>query len=132
LFWNAFAFPPDVGHAFAAVYRRVLPASSFFRNGVPGGAESYAPLFDKAAAGIRQTSAFDEPEQWQFDWERPYTRAEWLDTVPTFGGHSQFAQGQLDELLGGLGDVVDNAGGTFTMGYVAVVVTTTRRVGGHR
>ena len=24
-----------------------------------------------------------------FDWERTYTRDEWLDQVPTFGGHSQ-------------------------------------------
>ena len=37
---------------------------------------------------MRQAGGFGEPQTWRFDWSRPYTRAEWLDVVPTFGGHS--------------------------------------------
>jgi SAM-dependent methyltransferase len=126
LFWNAFSFPPDFAKAFSAVYRRVLPELPFFQSGAPGGAAAYAPLFDKAISGIRQTGAFDEPAQWQFDWQRPYTRDEWLEQVPTFGGHSQIPPHKLAELLTGIGEVVDANGGSFIMGYTAVVITTRR------
>lgn len=126
LFWNAFSFPPDFAEASSAVYRRVVPEFPFFQNGAPGGVATYAPLFGKASDGIRQTRAFGEPVQWQFDWERPYTRNEWLEQVPTFGGHSQIPPDKLAELLTGIGDVIDAAGGNFTMGYTAVVITATR------
>ena len=126
LFWNVMSFPPDFAKGFSAVYQRVLPEFPFFQSGATGGAASYAPLFDKAIAGIRQTGAFDEPEQWHFDWERSHTRDEWLDTIPTFGGHSQIPPEKLAELLTGIGDVIDAAGGGITVGYTAVVVTATR------
>lgn len=126
LFWNAMGYPPDFAKGFSAVYRRVLPEFPFFQTGGPTGAASYAPLSDKAADGLRHTGAFTQPEQWQFDWERSYTTAEWLYAVPTFGGHSRLLPDQLAELLAGIGAVVDAAGGTFDMAYTAIVVTATR------
>ena len=127
LFWNAMAFPAELASGFAAVYRRVLPAFPFFQSGMPSGTEEpYTPLTAKAVAGIRQTQKFTDPEQWQFDWERAYTTKQWLDTVPTFGGHSRIPLETLGELLEELGHLIDDAGGTFTMGYTALVVTATR------
>ena len=126
LFWNVMAFPTEIGERFSAVYRHVLPDFPFFQNGSAGGIASYAPLLDKATDGLRQTSRFDEPELWQFDWERPYTREEWLEQVPTFGGHSQLRPEKLTELLAGIGEVIDSASGSFVMGYTAVVVTARR------
>ena len=125
VFWNAFQPPSDLAEAFAAVYRRVLPDSPVFRSAMPG-LETYSRLFDKAADGIRESSGFGEPERWQVDWERLYTKQEWLDQVPTFGGHSQFPPGKLEELLAGMGTAIDTAGGSFTMGYAAVAVTAAR------
>ncbi|MGH9061855.1 MAG: hypothetical protein ACRDZY_20430 [Acidimicrobiales bacterium] len=69
---------------------------------------------------------FAEPERWRLDWERSSTRDELLDAVPTFGGHSQFPPGQLEELLQGIGAAIDAVGGRFTMGYAAVTVTAAR------
>ncbi|MGH9090976.1 MAG: class I SAM-dependent methyltransferase [Acidimicrobiales bacterium] len=123
LFWNVMTFPADIGERFSAVYRQVFPEFPFFQNGTPGGIDSYAPLLDKAKDGLRRTRSFDEPEPWQFDWERPYTREEWLEQVPTFGGHSQIRPEKLTELLAGIGEMIDSAGGSFIMGYTAVVVT---------
>lgn len=125
LFWNVMSFPDAFDERFSAVYRRVLPEFPFFRSGAPGGIGSYSPLLDQATAGIRGTGSFSEPEQWQFDWERTYTRDEWLEQVPTFGGHSQIPPEKLADLLEGIGEVIDAAGGTFTMGYAAVVLTAT-------
>lgn len=125
LFWNVMAFPPEFAEGFSAVYRHVLPEFPFFQNGASSGVASYAAILDKTAEGIRQTGRFGEPEQWQFDWERRFTRGEWLEQVPTFGGHSRVPTKKLAELLTGIGDVIDAAGGGFTMGYAAVVVTAT-------
>lgn len=126
LFWNVMSFPPEFAEGFSAVYRRVLPEFPFFQSGSPGGTASYAPLTEKAVDGIGRSGAFTEPEQWQFDWGRSYTRDEWLEQVPTFGGHSQIPPEKLAELLSGIGDAIDAAGGSFLMGYNAVVVTACR------
>jgi hypothetical protein len=56
-------------------------------------------LCAKAANGIRQANAFGRPEQWRFDWEHSYARDEWLDQLPTFGGHGQFPPATLEEVL---------------------------------
>lgn len=102
----------------------MLPDSPFFR-GTSGELVAYSGQFTKSADGMREAGAFGEPEQWQFDWEQSYTRAEWLDLVPNSGGHIQFPPGTLEALLAGIGDAIDSVGGTFTMGYATVVVTTT-------
>ncbi|MGH9107345.1 MAG: hypothetical protein ACRDZX_16275 [Acidimicrobiales bacterium] len=94
--------------------------------GAPGGVASYAPLSDKAADGLRQAGEFSQPEQWQFDLERPHKTDEWLDAVPTFGGHNQVPPEKRAALLAGIGEVIDAAGGSFVMGYNAIVVTATR------
>lgn len=82
VFWNVFQPPPDVGEAFAAVYRQVLPDSPANLWAKPI-LDMYAPGFAKAADGIRAARTFGEPEQWRFDWDRPYTRDQWLEQVPT-------------------------------------------------
>jgi hypothetical protein len=75
---------------------------------------------------MRQAGAFGDPQEWRFDWDRPYTRREWLDVVPTFGGYNQIPLAKQEELLAGLGAAIDAVGGSFTMGYTAVVATAVR------
>jgi len=125
VFWNVQQPPPEVAEAFSEVYRRVLPDSPFSR-GVTPGLKPYSAFLTKAADGIRQASAFGEPQQWRFDWQQPYTREQWLDLVPTSGGHSQFPPDTLEELLSDIGAAIDAVGGSFTMGYAAVVVAAKR------
>ena len=125
VFWNAGQPPPDVTEAFAAVYRRVMPDLPFNPWAMPA-SDAYAVLCAKAADGIREAGAFGHPEQWRFGWQRPYTRAEWLDQLPTIGSHAQLPPAQLDELLAGTGGAIDAMGGSFTMRYTTVVVTAAR------
>jgi SAM-dependent methyltransferase len=130
VFNYVFQPPPDLAEAFAAVYRRVLPDSPVYRRVLPGLA-AYSAFFAKAADGMRQTGSFGDPEQWRFDWARAYTRDEWLEQVPTFGGHSQFPPTQLAELLAGIGAAIDAVGSHFTMHYTAVAVTAARTAASH-
>ena len=57
---------------------------------------------------------------------RTATTAEWLDQIPTFGGHSTFAPETLDELLSGTRATIDEIGGSFTMRYAALALTARR------
>jgi SAM-dependent methyltransferase len=125
VFWNVAQPPPELGEAFSEVYRRVLPDSPF-SGGVLPGMDGYSSIFSRAADGIVQAGAFGAPELWRFDWEQSFTREQWLDRVPTFSGHTDFAPGKLDELLAGLGDAIDALGGSFTMSNTAAVVTAQR------
>jgi SAM-dependent methyltransferase len=128
VFWNAFQFPPGLGEAFAAAYRRALPDSPLARRAIPN-QDPYAIMCAKAADGIRQAGGFGDPEQWRFDWDRPYTRDEWLDQVPTFGGYSQFSPDQQAAVLAGVRAAIDAVGGSFTMGYATMAVSAARGTG---
>jgi SAM-dependent methyltransferase len=126
VFWNVFEPPSDLAAAIAEVYQRVLPDSPFAR-GASGGIAAYARQLSKAADGIHETGHFQGPERWELDWQRDYTRDEWLDQVPTSGGHSLFEPQRLHELLAGIGAAIDAVGGSFTMHYTAVAITAVRR-----
>jgi SAM-dependent methyltransferase len=126
LFWNVGQPPPAAAEAFAEVYRQVLPDSPLNRVQGMSAMEVYSIMFTRAEDGIRQAAAFGEPERWPFEWERPYTRDEWLEQLPTQGAHTRLPQDKLHELLEATGAAIDALGGGFTMHYTAVVVTTTR------
>ncbi|MEU8383303.1 class I SAM-dependent methyltransferase [Streptosporangium sp. NPDC048865] len=126
VFWHVFQLPPEVAEAFGEVYRRVVPDSPFAFQGSGDALEGYQPLFAKAADGIREVGGFGDPEQWRFDWERSYTRDEWLDQLPTSGALTRLPPDRLAEVLEGAGAAVDALGGGFTMPYATVVVTAAR------
>lgn len=125
VFWNAGQPSPGVAEAFSEVYRRVMPDSPASRQSTTA-SDGYSAFCNRAADGIREVGAFGEPEQWRFDWERPYTRDEWLDQLPTTGLHAQLLPAQLAEALAGVGAAIDACGGSFTMRYTTLVVAATR------
>ncbi len=123
LFWNAFQPSPEVAQAFAEAYRRVLPDSLSAR-WLASRSNGYSPLLAKTTDGIQEAGGFGEPEQWQFTWERLYTRDEWLDQMLTSGEAGQFPPDKLAELTTGIGAAIDALGGSFTGSYTAEVLTT--------
>jgi SAM-dependent methyltransferase len=125
LFWNSFQPPADLAQAFAEVTRKVLPDSPASRAG-QAGADPYGGIIDRAAGGIAQAGVFSATERWSFDWQRDYTRDEWLAQVPTFGLATRLPKDTLAELLAGIGAAIDTAGGAFTMQYSTLVGTATR------
>lgn len=126
VFWNAGQPPEELSEAFSDVYRRVMPDSISARGSSMNAVDGYSMLCSKASDGMKETGAFGEAELLRFDWERTYSRSEWLDVLPTQGDHSQFPKEQLEELLGGIGDVIDAVGGAFPMSYTALLTTAKR------
>ena len=71
-----------------------------------------------------QLARSTSPSSGGYEWDQSYTREEWLDALQTSGG--VIPESQLAELLEGVGDAIDSAGGSFTMSYVTFVVTAVR------
>jgi SAM-dependent methyltransferase len=125
VFWNAQQPPPELAAAFAEVYRQVLPESPVFQRAALA-ADPYASLSARAVDGIRAAGGFAEPAESRFGWDRPYSRDEWLDQVPTSGLHATLPPATTEEIVARIGAVLDRAGGGFTMRYSTVVVTAVR------
>ncbi|MBT2385664.1 bifunctional 2-polyprenyl-6-hydroxyphenol methylase/3-demethylubiquinol 3-O-methyltransferase UbiG [Streptomyces sp. ISL-11] len=126
VFWNAGRLPSELAESFAEVYRRVLPDSLAARQWATPAVDGYTELCTRAADGMRQVGTFGDPEQWRFGWERSYTKNEWLDQLPTTGGHTRLPPVELDKVLAGVGAAIDAAGGGFTMRYATLVATAVR------
>jgi len=126
-FHHVFQLPPAVAAASVEVYQRVLPDSPMTAaQATTDALQAYQPLFAKIAEGIRKVGPFSDPQQWRFDWERIYTREEWLDQLPTLGSLTQLPPEQQSQILEGVGDAIDAIGGSFTMKYTTVAITATR------
>ncbi|MFJ2778098.1 class I SAM-dependent methyltransferase [Kitasatospora sp. NPDC087315] len=111
----------------AEAYGRIAPVSEYGSDGRRCAAmDLYQPMFDAFADGIRRTGAFGEPEQWRFDWERTYSRDEWLALVPTQTALAKLSSDQLARVLEAVAGAIDRMGGSFTMPYSTVAVTAVR------
>ncbi|MFK4085320.1 class I SAM-dependent methyltransferase [Kribbella sp. NPDC020789] len=125
IFGHVFEPPAEVAEPFAEAYRRVAPDSPLSSQPARRPLEMYQAGYAKYAEAIRETAQFTDPEQWQFDWQRRYTRQEWLDLLPTTGGLTRLAPAPLAEILAAVGDAIDALGGTFTMHYTTLATTAT-------
>jgi hypothetical protein len=121
--------PRKLTEAFIAVYQRVVPESPFNLNAMRQPVDAYRAMVDVGVRGMRAAGCFGEPEQWRFDWEQACTREEWLDELRTLGPLSRLGPDELGEVLGEVGAAVDELGGSFTMAYATVVVTSARSGG---
>ncbi|GAA4387834.1 class I SAM-dependent methyltransferase [Tsukamurella soli] len=119
VFGHVFEPPAEVAEPFAVAYRTAVPDSPF-RGPARRPVEAYRRLYDDVADRIRGTGAFDEPQSWRFDWERRYTRDEWLALLPTTGGLTRLARGLLQGILDAVGAAIDSLGGGFTMEYTTL------------
>ncbi|WP_425303412.1 class I SAM-dependent methyltransferase, partial [Nocardia wallacei] len=129
VFAHVIAPPQPIARAQLNALRRVMPESPFAQQSDASperAAELYRTGMEKFADGIRDSGGFGHPEQWRFDWQRPYTRAEWLDLAPTTGALTRLPQDELAELLAEVGAAIDGLGGSFTMHYVTLAVAAVR------
>lgn len=129
-FWNVAETPPDLAEAVAVAAERVMPDSPFDFRAMLGRSmiDGYRTFLTRAADAIRAADgAFDEPEQWRYDWEFTYTRDAWLDVLPTQGAFTRLDPDQLAEILDAVGAAIDARGGTVTMPYATLALVTCSR-----
>jgi SAM-dependent methyltransferase len=122
IFGHVFEPPAEVAEPFAIAYRRAVPDSPFNSQGRRP-LDLYLAGYARFADSIRQTGRFRGPEQWRYDWERTYTRDQWLDLLPTTGGLTQLPPDATAEILDAVGAAIDLLGGHFTMHYTTLATT---------
>jgi len=121
LYWHVFDPPSRIGTAFDEVLQRVAPDAPLQNPGL----ELQQANLKRALEGIRTANGFGEPEQWRYEWQRQYTREEWLDHLLTTGTLTLLAPEQLATVVDAVGTAIDSIGGGFTMDYVTLAVAAT-------
>jgi SAM-dependent methyltransferase len=121
LYWHVFDPPSQVGNAFDEVLQRVAPDAPLQNPGL----ELQQANVKRAVEGIRTAGGFGEPDQWRYEWQREYTREEWLDHLLTTGTLTLLAPEQLASVVEAVGTAIDSLGGGFTMQYVTLAVAAT-------
>ncbi len=128
LFWNALEPPDTLADTFNDAYRQGMPQRRMdtLPASTTSAVDSYAMMVAKAANGLREVGGFSETEEWRFNWERHYTRDEWLDQLPTSGVLTQAPPDKLEQILASVGAAIDAVGGSFTAHYTTIVATAIR------
>jgi SAM-dependent methyltransferase len=121
LYWHVFDPPAEVAEPFDEVLSRVAPDGPLKS---PGLGLQQRNL-ERAAEGIHTAGGFSEPEEWQFEWQRDYTRDEWLDHLATTGQLTVLLPEQRATVLNTVGAAVDSVGGGFSMQYVTLATAAT-------
>lgn len=126
LFGHVFEPPTEVAEPFAAAFRRVVPDSPF--NGQPARRplEMYEATYAKFADKIAETHAFGPVQQWRFDWQRDYSRDQWLDLLPTTGSLTRLSADDCGKIMDAVGAAIDTMGGGFTMEYTTLATAASR------
>jgi SAM-dependent methyltransferase len=122
LYWHVFDPPAEVAEPFDEVLDRVAPDGPL-KN--PGLGLQQRNL-ERAVEGIHTAGGLSESEEWRFEWQRHYTRDEWLDHLATTGQLTVLDPQQLATVLDAVGTAIDEIGGGFTMQYVTLATAATR------
>jgi SAM-dependent methyltransferase len=126
-FWHVFEPPQEVAEAVGAVFNRLVPDSPLSAQTRPPDRDRIAAGFTtKAADGIREAGGFGDPERWRYDWERSYTRDEWLDQLATSGVLTPLPPDRLAEVLAAVGTALDGMAATITVRLTTVAIMAAR------
>jgi SAM-dependent methyltransferase len=121
VYWHIFDPPVEVARAFDDVLQRVAPDAPLQTPGT----ELQEANLQRAVEGVRTAGGFNEPEQWRFEWQRRYTRDEWLDHLATTGTLTLLGPDEVATVRAAVGTAVDSIGGGFTMHYVTLAAAAT-------
>jgi SAM-dependent methyltransferase len=120
LFWNLGRHEDGIRAAIDAAYERYAP---------PSVSNSVAHVRDgdsQYVEPIVATGAFESVEVRTYRWQQRYTRADWLDQLPTHSDHRLLPDDDRRRLLDAVGAVIDDFGGSFTMLYDTKALTARR------
>lgn len=125
-FWHVFDAPEPIGAALVEAVRDVVPDLPFDPAALMRADKAYEKGAVTTGERFGEVGGFGEPEQWRFSWERHYTRAEWLDFVPTQGFLTRLTAEQRTPILEAVGNAIDDLGGSFVLSTVTVGVALRR------
>jgi SAM-dependent methyltransferase len=126
LFWNWGRADEAVRPSLDAVYVRIAPALSEHSSG-PGSSRAGSDQDPSRLESLQASGLFDRLERRVYEWDRRYSRAEWLDLLPTTSDHRVLPPAQLASLLEALAGCIDDLGGSIEVRYQTSLLTAVRR-----
>ncbi|MFV1990825.1 MAG: class I SAM-dependent methyltransferase [Acidimicrobiales bacterium] len=121
-FWNVRVEETDaVSLALVGLYQEIMPevADAFM---APQGGRRL-----ESEEALRLSPLFSDPVVERFEWERVCTTSQYLDLIQTHSVYRLMSGQSRQRLLGGVAEILDAAGGSFTFGYETVLVLSHRR-----
>ncbi|SHN75511.1 Methyltransferase domain-containing protein [Cryptosporangium aurantiacum] len=128
LFWHVFQVAPALAEASAAVLRRVAPELPFDPRALARPAAAYEPMLGPVVDALRR-AGFGEPERWDADEQRTYTKDEWLDQIPTQGMLTRLPADAVAEVIAEAGTAIDTLGGAAPVSSITVALAATAPAG---
>ncbi|HKT56312.1 MAG TPA: class I SAM-dependent methyltransferase [Microbacterium sp.] len=126
VFWNIAEPPRALAEQFADVYRSADTGLPFTPFAAPA-LDAYTAIFERTEQGFAASGRYTDPQRWRFDWTTEVDTERWLDMVPTFGGFSRMPEQAQADVLAGVRDATDAAGGRFTLSVATVAITALAR-----
>lgn len=125
-FWHVFLPPDELQRVTVEAYHRAMPDAQLDLRAMDKQTNPYQPLISAIEERFAELSDFGSAEPWRFEWDRTYTRDEWLDHLPTQGSLTRATPAQLTEILSSVGAAIDALGGSFTNRFTTVGIAVTR------
>jgi SAM-dependent methyltransferase len=128
LIWNAGCQPDVLADALEEVYASAVPSGGHrvFRGYAANRSTDMRTGLESEVDAISAVAEFGAPTMKWFPWARAYRRDEWLDQLLTRSDHTALEREVLDRLLEGVGEAIDEYGGSFVMNFETVLITATR------
>lgn len=121
LFWNVGDFEPQLGERMRAVYRAIAPSVI----GLLGAGAPPAHTVDRYRVPLR-ASGLRRQRTASYEWQQVYTRVQWLDLLATHSDHATLPPDVFALVRDRVGEVIDEAGGSITIGYATQLLLASR------
>jgi SAM-dependent methyltransferase len=128
LIWNAGCQPDELADALEEVYASVVPRGGHrvYRGYAADRPADVRTGLDSELDAVAAVSELGAPTTKWFPWTQTYRRDEWLDQLRTRSDHTALGADVLDRLLLGIGEAIDDHGGSFVMSFETVLIIATR------
>jgi SAM-dependent methyltransferase len=128
LIWNAGCQSDDLADALEEVYASVVPPGGhrLFMGYAARRASDMKSGLDAEIDAISAAPDFGAPTEKWFPWTRAYQRDEWLGELMSRSDHTALEPAVRERLFAGIGEAIDDHGGSFVMNFETVLITATR------
>lgn len=123
LFWNRARWESNpLRDQLRTAYKSAVPDFGPMPGPMYPSSDTPPELWGDWLGEIEATVGFGTPDARSYDWSCEYTTAEYLEVIQTHSDHIVLGPERLGRLLEAVGDVIDRAGGRFTMNYAALLL----------
>ena len=122
-FWNRARWECNpIRDELRAAYRRAVPDFGPMPGPMYPSTDTPPELWGDWLTEVQAAGGFEEPSARAYDWSCEYSTNEYLEVIQTHSDHIVLGRERLGALVEAVGEVIDRAGGSFRLDYVALLL----------